>query len=68
MPPGHASVIREMVIPILRQDRIVAIIGVGNKPTDYNAIDVEIASLLGDFSWEIVGRKIAEEKLQKSEH
>jgi hypothetical protein len=46
----------------------VAIIGVGNKPTDYNAIDVEIASLLGDFSWEIVGRKIAEEKLRKSEH
>jgi len=68
MPPGHASVIREMVIPILRQDRIVAIIGVGNKPTDYNAIDVEIASLLGDFSWEIVGRKIAEEKLQKSKN
>lgn len=28
----------------------------------------DIASLLGDFSWEIVDRKIAEEKLRKSEH
>jgi PAS domain S-box-containing protein len=66
MPPGHAPVIREMVIPILRGEQVVAIIGVGNKPTDYNAIDVEIASLLGDFSWEIVDRKITGEKLRKS--
>jgi PAS domain S-box-containing protein len=50
MPPGHAPVIREMLIPILRDGQSVAIIGVGNKPTDYDATDVEIASLLGDFS------------------
>ena len=68
MPPGHAPVMREMVIPIFRGERIVAIIGVGNKHTEYNEIDVEIASLLGDFSWEIVERKMAEEKLSKSEH
>ena len=67
MPPGHAPVIREMVIPIVRLERIVAIIGVGNKPTDYNATDVEVASLLGDFSWEIIERKRAEEALNTSE-
>ncbi|HEX2768653.1 MAG TPA: CheR family methyltransferase, partial [Geobacteraceae bacterium] len=66
MPPGHAPVIREMVIPILRDDRIVAIIGVGNKLTDYNATDIEIASLLGDFSWEIVERKRAEVELRQA--
>lgn len=68
MPPGHAPVIREMVIPIVRGERIVAIIGVGNKATDYDPVDVDIASLLGDFSWEIVERKIAEESLRRSEH
>ncbi len=67
MPPGHAPVIREMVIPIIRGDRIVAIIGIGNKPADYNETDVEIASLLGDFSWEIVERKRAEQALKESE-
>jgi PAS domain S-box-containing protein len=67
MPEGHAKVIREMVIPIMRGERIVAIIGVGNKPTDYNETDVEIASLLGDFSWEIVERKRMEEALRESE-
>jgi len=66
LPLGHAPVIREMVIPILRGGRIVAIIGMGNKPTDYNETDIDIASLLGDFSWEIVERKRAEEVLAES--
>lgn len=67
MPEGHAQVIREMVIPIMRGERIVAIIGVGNKPTDYHETDVEIALLLGDFSWEIVERKRSEEALRGNE-
>jgi PAS domain S-box-containing protein len=67
MPAGHAPVVREMLIPIVREDLIVAIIGVGNKPTEYNATDIEIASYLGDFSWEIVERKRAEKALRESE-
>ena len=67
MPPGHTPVIREMVVPIFRGGQVVAIIGVGNKPTNYDATDVEIASLLGDFSWEIVERKWAEQTIENSE-
>ena len=64
LPPGHAAVKREMVVPILRDGRIVAIIGVGNKPTDYNAIDVEIVLSLGQLSWEIFERRRAVDELQ----
>ncbi len=64
LPPGHAAVQREMVVPILRGGRITAIIGVGNKPTDYNAADVEIAQSLGQLSWEIFERTRAVEELQ----
>ncbi|SPQ02039.1 putative Protein-glutamate O-methyltransferase [Candidatus Sulfobium mesophilum] len=63
-PPGHAAVKREMVVPVLRDGRIVAIIGVGNKPTDYNATDVEIAESLGQLSWEIFERIRAVDELQ----
>ncbi|HEX2966256.1 MAG TPA: PAS domain S-box protein, partial [Syntrophorhabdaceae bacterium] len=35
LPAGHAPVIREMIIPIFRNRKIVAIIGVGNKAKDY---------------------------------
>jgi GAF domain-containing protein len=61
MPPGHAPVLRELLVPIFRADKIVAIIGVGNKPSDYNEWDVEAVSLLGDLSWDITERKRAEE-------
>lgn len=63
MPDGHAPVIRELVVPIFRGDRIVAIIGVGNKQGEYNDADVQLAMLLGDFSWEIVSHKQAEDML-----
>ncbi len=35
MPDGHADVIRELVVPVFRGDRLVAVLGVGNKPVDY---------------------------------
>lgn len=67
MPEGHAAVIRELVVPIFRREQIVAIIGVGNKPTDYAEADLQVVALLGDLSWEIVTRKKAETQLRESE-
>lgn len=67
LPPGHVPVVRELVFPIMRGERIVGVMGVGNKPTDYTEQDVEIVSQLGDFSWEIVERKRVEEALRESE-
>ncbi len=49
MPEGHAPVVREMVMHIKRMGQIPAILSVGNKQTDYDETDVEIASLLGIF-------------------
>ena len=66
MPAGHAAVIRELVVPVMRADSIVAILGVGNKPTDYDDKDVESVSYLADTVWEIIERKRAEEELFKS--
>lgn len=63
MPPGHATVVRELVVPIMRADRVAAILGVGNKPTDYTEKDVEIVSFLADVAWEITEHKRAEEAL-----
>ncbi len=64
MPEGHAEVVRELVVPIIRADRIMAILGVGNKPSDYTEKDVEIVSYLADIAWEITERKRDEEKLR----
>ncbi len=65
MPEGHAKVIRQAVVPIYRDEKAVAIIGVGNKETDYDEYDINIISQIGDLSWDIVERKRAEEELAR---
>ena len=61
LPKGHAPVIRELVVPIIKADTIVAIFGIGNKPTDYTQQDVEIVQTFGEMAWDIISRKQADE-------
>jgi len=65
LPEGHAPVIRELVVPILRSGVVVAILGIGNKPTDYTEHDVELTKHLADIVWEITDRKRNEEERHK---
>ncbi|MEW6721281.1 MAG: MASE3 domain-containing protein [Thermodesulfobacteriota bacterium] len=50
MPEGHAPVLRELVVPVIRGSRIKAILGVGNKPVIYGERDVKAISLLADLA------------------
>ncbi|ADK83398.1 multi-sensor hybrid histidine kinase [Desulfarculus baarsii DSM 2075] len=61
LPEGHAPVRGELVAPVFRQGRIVAILGVGNKPGDYLEGDVAVVAQLADLAWDIVERKRAQE-------
>jgi PAS domain S-box-containing protein len=63
LPPGHAPLARELVVPVFRGEKIVAILAVGNKPTDYTPLDVEAVVLLADLAWEITEQKRMEEEL-----
>jgi two-component system CheB/CheR fusion protein len=67
LPEGHAPVIRELVVPVIRGVDVRSILGVGNKETDYTETDVETVSSLADLAWDIVERKRAEEALRQSE-
>lgn len=66
LPPGHAAIEREVVVPIVRNGHIVAIFGIGNKQTEYNQQDVDILTTLGDMVWDIVLRKQDDELLAES--
>ena len=65
IPEGHAMIIRELVVPIFRNGLIVAIVGIGNKLTDYVEKDIEFVSKLSDLAWDITERKGAEESVKK---
>lgn len=63
LPPGHAALLREMVIPVFRKGLIVAILGVGNKPTPYTEDDMQAVSLLADLAWDFAESKRLEAEL-----
>jgi len=67
LPDGHAHVVRELVVPIFRADRIVAILGLGNKACDYSDLDVRLATHIADVAWDVAERKRADEALRASE-
>ena len=66
LPEGHTQIIRELLVPVLRGDAVVALLGVGNKPTNYDERDVEVVASLADFAWDIAESKRNEEALRES--
>lgn len=67
LPKGHAPVVREMAVPIMRDGKVMAILGMGNKAQEYTETDVQIVTTLADFAWDIVRDKHAEQALRESE-
>jgi PAS domain S-box-containing protein len=67
LPEGHAPLQRQLLVPVLRNEKIIAILGLGNKMADYNAQDVELATHLVDICWEIAYKRNTEENLAKSQ-
>jgi signal transduction histidine kinase/ActR/RegA family two-component response regulator len=68
MPQGHVQIVRELVIPVIRNERIMAVMGVGNKPQDYSQYDLEIAARLADYAWDVTERKQMEMALEVERH
>lgn len=68
-PNDHVEIVREMVIPIIRHERILAVMGVANKPQKYTQHDLAFTERIIDHAWDITERKqmeiaLAEERNQ----
>ncbi|BDZ69212.1 PAS domain S-box protein [Methanobacterium ferruginis] len=66
-PEGHSTIYKYMTIPVFSGDKIVAVVAVANKDTDYTETDVLQLQLLMDGVWKVVDRRRAEEALKSSE-
>jgi diguanylate cyclase (GGDEF)-like protein/PAS domain S-box-containing protein len=64
-PEGHAPLTRFMTIPVSSRGRIVAVVGVANKGTDYTDNDVSQLSQMMDVVWKIAERQRAEDELRR---
>jgi diguanylate cyclase (GGDEF)-like protein len=67
LPPGHVELVRELVVPVFRGSRIVAVLGVGNRATDYEARHVEEVETLADLAWDMASGKVLAERLRHSQ-
>ncbi|MFZ5975680.1 MAG: HD domain-containing phosphohydrolase [Bacillota bacterium] len=65
-PEGHVKLFKFLTVPVFSNDKIVAVIGLGNKETDYTQMDVLQLTLLMNNVWEIIER-IRTDSLLKEE-
>jgi PAS domain S-box-containing protein len=66
-PEGHPAIVRELLVPVIRESRVVAILVTGNKPMPYTEQDVETAAYVADVAWHIVEAKRVEEKRREAD-
>jgi len=65
LPEGHAPLQRLISVPVIEEGKVRLILGVGNKPVDYDEYDSVTAQLIGNDVWRIVRRLRAERALQQ---
>ena len=64
-PNGHINLHRYMHVPIFDGDRIVIVVGVGNRDSDYTDIDTLHLTLLMKELWDVLQKKRLEESLKE---
>ncbi|MCY2992779.1 MAG: PAS domain S-box protein [Planctomycetota bacterium] len=64
LPEGHAPVVRELVVPVLRGGLVVALMGAGNKSTDYTAEDVEAMEVVASMVTDLALRKKTQQEFE----
>ncbi|HIJ80644.1 MAG TPA: response regulator [Desulfuromonadales bacterium] len=65
-PEGHVPLTRFLSIPLIDNDRIVAVAAVANKERDYTQTDILQLTLLMDSVWRMTERIRSEEELLKA--
>ncbi len=64
IPVGHVPIERFMVVPLLENNKVVTIAGVGNKDSDYDKSDERQVSLLLSGMWSCLQKNRSREALQ----
>ncbi|MEI6704517.1 MAG: GAF domain-containing protein, partial [Deltaproteobacteria bacterium] len=66
-PQGHVHLTRFMTVPVFSNDKIVAVVGIANKTSDYDEENVLQLTLLMNSVWKYVENKRGEEERDKLE-
>ncbi|MDH3328420.1 MAG: GAF domain-containing protein [Desulfobulbaceae bacterium] len=64
-PEGHVKIKRFLAVPLMYDNRVVAVLAVGNKEENYTDDDAGELHLLLEGMWQILLKKKAEEELAR---
>ncbi|MDD2898015.1 MAG: PAS domain-containing protein [Desulfuromonadaceae bacterium] len=67
LPEGHVTLKRFLTVPVVSEEKIIAVVGVANKASDYLSADEMQLTLFMDTVWKIVSSKRAEAEQKKLE-
>ncbi len=67
LPEGHVPLRRFMSIPVMEGDKVLFILGVGNKPSDYEERDMVQLHIVANELYKITMKRRTEEALRRSE-
>jgi diguanylate cyclase (GGDEF)-like protein/PAS domain S-box-containing protein len=63
LPQGHTQLLRHMSVPVIADDKVVMILGVGNKVDAYNEGDITLLEMLANNTWALLERNRTLKKL-----
>ncbi len=66
LPDGHPPLLRHMSVPVIEQNLVRLVIGVGNKPVDYDESDTNLLLLIAEDIWKLLQRKRDAEQIKAS--
>ena len=67
VPASYSGIARYMNVPIFSDDKVILVVGMGNKPTDYTTADLRQLNLLAQGMWRLIQRKKSEATIKKGE-
>ncbi|BCS32304.2 hypothetical protein TBR22_A15140 [Luteitalea sp. TBR-22] len=57
LPSGHSLLVRHLGVPVVEDDLVRLLVGVGNKPTDYDDDDVRRLQLVARRVWSVMRQR-----------
>ncbi|MBD3652848.1 EAL domain-containing protein [Kangiella sp.] len=65
LPEGHAYLKRFISLPVIENDKVTMMVGVGNKSTDYTDQDVETLQVLANTIWNLIKQRWQETTIRR---
>ncbi|MDD2933179.1 MAG: EAL domain-containing protein [Methylotenera sp.] len=63
LPEGHTQLLRHMSVPVIEGNKVVMIVGVGNKADAYNEGDLTVLEMFANNTWALLARNRTQKKL-----